>query len=328
MKIFAFDPADYRSRYHEQNWLHVQQGMTSEFHAELEAFVNRSLSATKLDRFAIKGKKEQSLYEFPDATDFPGEIFDVVSAVTGLNRATMTLSERHIQAYDPDADPEPDAHKDRYPSQVSLGFSIAIPPDSRLVLYPYDQRELNPFNSAASFQRYLQPHEHPSEALRGAREVEIADQAGDIVMFPGSTTWHLRRRAANAVNLYVKLNDFDCDPLGEDPSTPERRTRTLELLKGSDQRGLEARVASISRRLDFVSCQYSRNSPIEVLQVALYGEEPFGLTQEQHRLVREIDGVRTLESVIDAVAESARSRGSVASDARLLIERGVLDLLN
>ena len=57
MKIFAFDPADYRSRYHEQNWLHVQQGMTSEFHAELEAFVNRSLSATKLDRFAIKGKK-------------------------------------------------------------------------------------------------------------------------------------------------------------------------------------------------------------------------------------------------------------------------------
>ena len=217
MKIFDFDPAEYRKHFEDEGWVHIKNGIGSEFLTELQDFARRSLEETKLDQFAIKGKKEQSLYEFPDGAEFPGEIFDAVSVVCGLNRATMTVSERHIQAYEADANPDPEAHKDRYPSQVSLGFSIDIPSASRLVLYPYDHRSLNPFNSAATFQRSLQPHEHPNEALKSAREVELADEAGDVVMFHGSTTWHLRRHAANAVNLYVKLNDFDCDPLGEDP---------------------------------------------------------------------------------------------------------------
>ncbi len=124
----------------------------------------------------------------------------------------MTLSERHIQAYEANANPEPQAHKDRFPSQVSVGFSVEIPSESRLVLYPYDHRELNPFNAAAALVRSLQPDQLPGVILRDAREVELADRAGDVVMFPGSTTWHLRRQSAGAVNLYVKMNDFDCDP--------------------------------------------------------------------------------------------------------------------
>jgi hypothetical protein len=247
VKIFAFDPSDYREQYEAEGWVHIPNGMTAEFLGELQEFTARSLAETKLDQFAIKGKKEQSLYEFPGSTDFPAEIFDVVSEVCGLNRSTMTLSERHIQAYDPDANPEPDAHKDRYPSQVSLGFSISIPAESRLVLYPYDHRSLNPFNSAATFQRSLQPHELPNVALKDAREVVLDDHDGDVVMFPGSTTWHLRRRSANAVNLYVKMNDFDCDPLGEDPSTETRRTQTLAILEESGANGLGSRIPLVSR---------------------------------------------------------------------------------
>jgi hypothetical protein len=193
VKIFAFDPSEYREQYEAQGWVYIPNGMSPEFLGELQEFTARSLAETKLDQFAIKGKKEQSLYDFPDSTDFPDEIFDVVSEVCGLNRSTMTLSERHIQAYDPDANPEPDAHKDRYPSQVSLGFSISIPAESRLVLYPYDHRSLNPFNSAATFQRSLQPYELPNVALKDAREVVLDDHDGDVVMFPGSTTWHLRQ---------------------------------------------------------------------------------------------------------------------------------------
>ena len=37
-------------------------------------------------------------------------------------------------------------------------------------------------------------------------------------MFYGSEIWHLRRRSAGSVNLYLKFNDFDYDPLGEDPN--------------------------------------------------------------------------------------------------------------
>jgi hypothetical protein len=34
-------------------------------------------------------------------------------------------------------------------------------------------------------------------------------------MFRGHRTWHLRENSAGAVNLYVKVNDYGADPLGE-----------------------------------------------------------------------------------------------------------------
>src|SRR5205085_1543072 len=89
-------------------------GPTPELFSYLQDFANRSLEATRLDAFAIKGKKEQSIFDFPDSVDYPGELFDVVSEVCGLDRSAITLSERHIQAYEPNADPEPAPHKDRY----------------------------------------------------------------------------------------------------------------------------------------------------------------------------------------------------------------------
>ncbi len=326
MRIFAFDPADYRDTYAEQGWVHIKNGIHPDFFRELQEFTEHSLGATKLDQFAIRGKKEQSLYEFPPAADFPAELFDAVAAVCGLRRESMTLSERHIQAYEPDADPDPTAHKDRFPSQVSIGLSVAVPPESRLVLYPYSHREINPFNASAALLRSLQPHEHPDVALKDARAVEIADEAGDVVMFPGSTTWHLRRNSARSVNLYLKVNDFDSDPLGEDPSTAARRERTLALF--GDGNGVAERVPARSRRLDFVSRQYTVHEWHESLAVALYGEQPFGLTHAQLDLLRLADGRRTLESLVGEVSGgNGRTRDTVQQEAVTLVERGALDLL-
>jgi hypothetical protein len=327
MRIFAFDPADYRDTYAEQGWVHIKNGIHPDFFRELRDFAEHSLSATKLDQYAIRGKKEQSLYEFPPAADFPAELFDAVAAVCGLDRETMTLSERHIQAYEPSADPNPHAHKDRFPSQVSVGLSVAVPSESRLVLYPDDHRELNPFNASAALRRSLQPHEQPEVVLKDAREVAIADEPGDVVMFPGSTTWHLRRNSAGSINLYLKVNDFDSDPLGEDPSTALRRERTLALLDGG--RGeLAGRVPVRSRRLDFVSRQYTAQEWHESLVGALYGEEPFGLTKAQLDLLQLADGRRTVESLVGEVAgKNGRSPESVELDALTLMERGALDLL-
>ena len=129
MKIFDFDPSDYTDTYKSQEWVHIREGVSEEFHELLSRYAREELSDHMLGSFAIKGKKEQSLFEFSEDMDYTNELFDVVARVCGLDRAGMTLSERHIQCYEADAVPEPPAHKDRFPSQVSVGLSIDIPPE-------------------------------------------------------------------------------------------------------------------------------------------------------------------------------------------------------
>lgn len=327
MRIFDFNIAAAREQYARQGWVHVTSGISAEFLAELRDSVAEHLSTTKLDAFAIKGKKEQALFSFPESTCYPDELFDTIAAVCGLNRSTMTLSERHIQAYEDDADPNPQAHKDRFPSQVSVGFSVAIPEESRLVLYPYDHRELNPFNSAASLIRYLQPDELPDTALRKSREVVIADRPGDVVMFPGSTTWHLRRNAARATNLYVKLNDFDSDPLGEDPFTVSRREHTVELLRNGSRDRLHERTVKLSRRFDSVERRMTRGGWAETLQASLFGEPAFGITPGQLELLRTATESMPLAALVAKVAATGHDPGELESAALTLLQRGALDVL-
>jgi hypothetical protein len=326
MRVFDFDPAHYAATYRAQEWVHIPDGVSEEFHAVLLAYAAVELDAHVLDRFAIKGKKEQSLFEFPAGVDYPGELFDVVSEVCGLTRGAITLSERHIQMYDANAAPEPPAHKDRFPSQVSVGLSIDIPEQSSLVLYPYDDRGINAFNKAADFSASLQPSERPEVVLRTAREVELKDRPRDVVIFAGSTTWHLRRNAARALNLYLKFNDFGCDPLGEDPRTARIRDETLAALSAASGGGeLDELVPTISRRFDSVSRVYLRNGQ-EALQVALYGEPPFGISERQLEALRAVDGRTPLAAIAAALANG---RGDAEAHEALvyLAGEGAIDLL-
>jgi hypothetical protein len=314
IRVFSFDPADHRAEYAEQGWVHIREGMSPEFHEHAVEYVRRELADHVLEDFAVRGKKEQALFEFPPDVDYPDELFDAVADLCGLNRATMTLSERHIQAYDANAAPEPPAHKDRLPSQVSVGLSIDIPSDSRLVLYPYDRRETNPFNTSVGLRRSLQPDELPERALSGLREVELDDRDGDVIVFPGSTTWHLRRRGAGATNLYLKFNDFDCDPLGEDPRTAGRRSATLEALEHQSDAELGGLIPVLSRRFDTLSRQLTRDGWRELLQAQIFGEEPFGVTPSQFETLRALER--------RPLAEYANR-----ADLLVLAQRGAIDLL-
>jgi hypothetical protein len=325
MKVFDFDPRDYSDAYGEEGYVHIREGMSREFHAALVEYAERELTSHKLDDFAIKGKKEQSLYDFPDAVDI-GELYDVVCATCGLDRANVTLSERHIQIYESNAAPEPPAHKDRFPSQVSMGFSISIPAESKLVLYPYSHREVNPFNTSAGLRRHLQPDELPEVALKGARELVLDDADRDVVMFPGSTTWHLRRHAANALNLYLKFNDYGCDPLGEDPFTEGRRTRTLAAVSGPAE-SARALFPVLSRRLDTVSRTATRDGWREVLEARVFGEEPVGVTELQHEALVTLDGSESLAALGSRVAGAGDAADAEAQLLRLA-ELGVLDLVD
>ena|SRR5436190_1281556 len=321
MKVFDFDPREYADRYREEGYVHIREGMSAEFHAALVEYAERELTAHKLDDFAIKGKKEQSLYDFPDEVDI-GELYDVVCATCGLDRANVTLSERHIQIYEGNAAPKPPAHKDRFPSQVSMGFSISIPAASKLVLYPYSHREVNPFNTSAGLRRHLQPDELPEVVLKDARELVLDDADRDLVMFPGSTTWHLRRNAAHALNLYLKFNDFGCDPLGEDPFTDDRRARTMAAVSGPAEAAASLFPVP-ARRLDTVSRTATRDGWREVLEARVFGEEPVGLTELQHDAITTLDGTETVAALASRLGD-----GEAERQVLRLAELGVLDLLD
>ena len=325
-RIFSFNPADYVDEYKSKGWVHIKSGIDPEFHSLLRASVAESLTDRRVEGRAIYGQKEQAIFEFPESVAFPDELFDFVAATCGLNRPTMTLSERHFKSYDENADPDPPAHKDRYASVVSMGLSIDIPTDSRLILYPFDDVGVNPFNVSSDFRNSLDPHERPEVILENAREVEIDDDGGDVIMFRGSAFWHKRRNAAGAVNLYLKYNDFDSDPLGEDPETEPRRTRTVEAL-GRTNGGFSGMVPVLARRFDGVARQYTRNAWQEVLLADVWGADPFRVSEAELAILRAVDGARSVEALAGELAPNGAEPADTEAALRRLAERGAVDLL-
>jgi hypothetical protein len=314
MKVFSFDPAEHREQFLSQGWLHVKNGVTPEFVEVMREFVARELSEEKLQQFALAGKKGQGRFEFPGDVEFPGELYDVISTVCGLGRATIALSERHINAYNNDAKPDPAPHKDRDASKVSVGLCIE-PADSEVVIYPGASRELNPYVSAATYYDSLPDDEKPENVLTEDQSVAIRDEPGDVVMFYGSAIWHMRRRSAGSVNLYLKFNDFDYDPLGEDPTTIERREQTQAVLATANG-SLGDFVVKPSRQLEQLTQLYSRNE-LEVRQAKIWGRNPVPLGEQEFEILKSLN--------------SGAKVSALGSDApehiRRLAENGVVDLL-
>src|SRR6478752_956913 len=94
MKVFDFDPRDYARAYKDEGYVHIREGVSREFHAALVEYAERELTSHKLDDFAIKGKKEQSLYDFPDEVDI-GELYDVVCHVRARPRERDPVRASH-----------------------------------------------------------------------------------------------------------------------------------------------------------------------------------------------------------------------------------------
>lgn len=200
MKVFDLDPQALARQYRSQGYLHVRSGVSAEFLDHATDVVRGSGALDVLEGEAIQGAKTQYVFDFPDELDWSTDLFDVVAAMSGLRRDRLTLSERHVKAYLPDADPRPGPHKDRYASGIAIGVTLATGPGSHVVLYPDADRGVNP-HLTAGLRDALAPEEQPDVTLRGAREVEVHDAAGDVLAFPGASTWHLRRNAASTVLL-------------------------------------------------------------------------------------------------------------------------------
>jgi hypothetical protein len=325
--MFDFDPAQYADFFAREGYVHIPGGVTEAFYRKMARQVEHNMRTAVMKEFAI-GDKQQAMYQFPDdGTDYAQELCGAVGRVCGINPDDLVLSERHVKAYDADAAPEPNAHKDRFASQISVGLSVHVREGSTLVLYPYDELEINPFNTSVQLRASLSPDRYPEPALRRARRVEIKDAPRDVIIFRGHRIWHLRANPGHTTMLYFKLNALNCDPLGEDRRTPELARRTQAALDRDDAQ-LARLVPMVGRRVDFIHRLYNRDWR-EVIGVVLWGEKHFTIDEDELAMLRAMDGRRTVGDV--AAAAAAASGGtngdSALSKVRRLARRGVIDLL-
>lgn len=322
-KMVNFDPARYSEAFARHGYVHIPQGVTEGFHRELAKHVDENFRTLTMKEFAI-GDKQQAKYEFPDDGDYVQEFFDAVGKVCGFKPGELVLSERHIKAYDTDADPDPHAHKDRFASQISVGISVHVQKGSTLVLYPYENTEVNPFNTSRRLRASLSPERYPEPEFNRMRRVEIQDSPRDVIIFRGHSTWHLRKNAALTTMLYLKLNAFNCDPLGEDPRTEEYRKRTHTAVAMDDGQ-LGQWTPLVGRRVDYIHRYYNRDWN-EVLGVVLWNEDHFTIDDQEFALLKAADGKSTLETILGTMNTNG-DRGEVLQKVRRLANRGVIDLI-
>lgn len=168
----------------------------------------------------------------------------------------------------------------------------------------------------------LPPEQQPEVVLRDAAPVEIFDAPGDVQVFPGSAVWHGRRNSAGTVIVYLKLNDFGCDPLAEDPQTPVVRERTLTVLGDPD--AFRASVPRLSRRFESVTREYSRADWGKSLLLNVWEQPARRVSEEDVALLQAVDGTASVEYLTGA----GRDGNETVSALRRLAELGAIDLVS
>ena len=322
-KMFTFDPDQYADAFSEHGYVHIPQGLSEDFHTRLVNYVERSFDEKHLKAFA-RGDKQQAMFEFLEPEHYD-ELRYAVASMCGVEASSLTLSERHIKEYEPGANPYPLAHKDRFGSEFSVGFSIRVPRGSTLVLYPEHDTTVNPFNSTAELRASFSPQALPESGLQSARRVEIEDRPRDVQIFRGNAMWHLREHGAGTTVLYLKLNTYNCDTLGEDPYSAEVRQQTLSMAEVAPSEWADS-IPVIARRVDYIHRRYNRDWN-GLFGVVIYGQPHTTITETEFAVLRSMDGQRTVAEISSRV-EWLGNDGDVQEAIRGLAQRGIVDLLS
>lgn len=320
-KMFDFNPVDYAEAFARDGYVHIPRGLSSSFYSLLLQQVPDPTNASLMAEFA-RGDKQQAKFESLEPEHYD-ELRDTAAAVCGVDASDLTLSERHIKYYEPGANPYPLAHKDRFGSEVAVGFSIRVPEGSTLVVYPDHDVSANPFNSTMELRSSFSKDNLPEPGLRTARRVEIQDHPRDVMLFRGSAMWHLREHGAGTTVLYLKLNTYNCDTLAEDPHTDQLRQRTAALLASPDPNWADS-FPMVSRRVDYVHRRYDRDWN-ELFGVVLYNQPHSTISEAEFNALRLMDGSHTVQEL--ATQMDSAGGGSGAETIRRLAQRGLVDLL-
>jgi hypothetical protein len=126
-RLFTFEPSAYAAVFTAQDYVHIPQGLTEEFYQILCRQVDEHFAAHRLHDFAL-GNKQQALYEFPSVAQYE-EFLATLAALSGLPAERLVIAERHIKSYEPNAAPRPMPHKDRYATELAVGFTVRARPD-------------------------------------------------------------------------------------------------------------------------------------------------------------------------------------------------------
>jgi hypothetical protein len=213
--MFNFDPGVARADLEQSGYVHLHGVLDQAAIDNLTDFLKKVLheNVDEQGEWRIYGKKRQFLFDFPDS-ESAEEFRRGMAALTGIDYADLTISERHLKVYDSDAAPWPAPHKDRAASQISIGLPVSIPENSSACVFPGLQSGPNPEEHAV----FMTDRDHPhlDEIYQSEECVMLHERPGDLVAFFGSSIYHERVHPAGAAILYIKINGAGSDPLGED----------------------------------------------------------------------------------------------------------------
>jgi hypothetical protein len=218
---FKRDLGAYREQLKRDGYVLLKDVLSEAFMCDLKSYLERSRSGDvqEYGRWRIGGKKQQFLYDFPDAT-MAERFREEIAALTGLNAGTFTISERHLKQYDTDAPEYPAPHKDRGASKFSIGLPVYLGPDTSVCVFPKLDRTPNDGERAV----FMTEQDHPGlkDIYDSPDALPLHEALGDMIVFLGSAIYHERIRPRGTSVVYIKVNDEGFDPLGENIYAPTR----------------------------------------------------------------------------------------------------------
>jgi hypothetical protein len=213
--LFKRDLGESRKVFEAQGYILLKDVLSDEFMKYLKDFHNRSMTGNvaETEKWRISGKKQQFVFDFrsqEEALEFRAGI----AALTGMTPEKIAISERHLKQYDMDAPDYPQPHKDRAASKVSVGLPISLGEGTSVCVLPGLDRTANTGERAI----FMTERDRPDVAriYQSKDALFLNEKLGDMIVFLGSTIWHERVRPRGTAVLYIKLNDENLDPLGED----------------------------------------------------------------------------------------------------------------
>jgi len=298
--IFTFNPVEYQEEFAKNGFVLIKNGINTDFLAvAIEQAEKQKIVQKELTNCFFKGKKRQYLYDFEN-WDFQSTSIETLAKTARLPVHKMTLCERHIKVYEPDANAHVPAHKDRVAAQLTVGIPLFIPENSHIVLWPDNDLAINPLNSTALWRSSLDENELPENILKDIKPVRVYADPGDVVIFRGNSIHHERENPANARLLYLKVNAMRLDPMGEDPSTLHQQKSSQKILRQLDDRKLLDCLVEVSPRLEKISRHYTRLYWKEVIQAYVAGEKEFTLSEIELELevFKKVEGQETVREII------------------------------
>jgi len=297
-RIFTFEPSEYQAEFAKNGFVLIKDGVDPDFLAVAIEQAEKQRSNDKdMDNWFFKGKKRQYLYDF-DEWDFYQSGLITLAQTAGLTGDKVTLCERHIKVYEADAKAHVPPHKDRLAAQLTVGIPLFIPEETYIVLWPNDQRTTNCLNTTALWRNSLDEENLPENMLKNIEPVKVYAEPGDVVMFLGSSIYHERENPANTRILYLKLNDMNLDPIGEDPSTFITQKTSQEILDTIDNENLLDCFVEVSPRLDKISRHYTRLNWKEVIQAYVADEKEFTLSEIEYGIFKAVENNMTVRELI------------------------------